>query len=163
MKDAFATQVADQGDQPGLRAILEEVCRVTGMGFAAIARVTEDRWIACQVLDKIEFGLDPGDELDLKTTICGEIRRSGKAVLIDHVAGNPAWRTHHTPILYGFESYASLPVLLDDGSFYGTLCAIDPAPRTLSAPEIVAALEGFAARVGHTLSRDPDAAKRPLV
>jgi GAF domain-containing protein len=161
MKDEFAARVAEQGDDAGLRAILEEVCRITGMGFAAIARVTEERWIACQVLDKIEFGLDPGDELDLKTTICDEIRASGKAVLIDHIGGNPDWRTHHTPILYGFESYVSIPVLLDDGSFYGTLCAIDPAPRTVSAPEIVAALEGLAIRVGHTLSRSPVPAKRP--
>ena len=29
--------------------ILEVVCRTTGMGFAAVARVTEDRWIACAV------------------------------------------------------------------------------------------------------------------
>ena len=27
--------------------ILEVVCRTTGMGFAAVARVTEDRWVAC--------------------------------------------------------------------------------------------------------------------
>lgn len=26
--------------------ILDVVCRTTGMGFAAVARVTEDRWIA---------------------------------------------------------------------------------------------------------------------
>jgi GAF domain-containing protein len=157
IKDALAARVAAEGDDPRLRAILEEVCRITGMGFAAVARVTEDRWIACQVADKIEFGLDPGDELDLKTTICDEIRSSGEAVLIDHVAGNPEWRTHHTPALYGFESYVSLPVLLDDGSFYGTLCAIDPAPRSLSAPAIVTALQGFAARVGRILSRRSNA------
>jgi hypothetical protein len=31
--------------------ILEVVCRSTGLGFAAVARVTEDRWIACGVRD----------------------------------------------------------------------------------------------------------------
>ena len=46
-------------------AMLDEVCRLTGMGFAAVARVTSERWVACQVLDKIEFGLNPGDELKL--------------------------------------------------------------------------------------------------
>jgi hypothetical protein len=29
--------------------ILDVVCRTTGMGFAAVARVTEDRWVACAV------------------------------------------------------------------------------------------------------------------
>ena len=42
--------------------ILEVVCRTTGMGFAAVARVTEDQWIACAVRDEIDFGLKPGGE-----------------------------------------------------------------------------------------------------
>ena len=33
--------------------ILEVVCRTTGMGFAAVARVTEQRWICCAVRDEI--------------------------------------------------------------------------------------------------------------
>ena len=55
-------------------------CRSTGMGFAAVARVTDDRWIACEVLDAIGFGLTPGGELAVKTTICDEIRDSREAV-----------------------------------------------------------------------------------
>jgi GAF domain-containing protein len=147
VKDAFAADSAAIGDNDVIRAVLEEVCRITGMGFAAVARVTEERWIACQLLDKIEFGLNPGDELDIKTTICDDIRQCGKAVIIDSVAANPEWRLHHTPALYGFESYASLPLFLADGSFFGTLCAIDPGERALSAPETVAALEACADRV----------------
>ena len=34
--------------------ILEVVCRATGMGFAAVARVTESRWVCCAVLDEIQ-------------------------------------------------------------------------------------------------------------
>ena len=53
--------------------ILDVVCRVTGMGFAAIARVTDEKWIACATRDDIQFGLQTGGELDLKSTICDEI------------------------------------------------------------------------------------------
>jgi len=35
--------------------ILEVVCRSTGMGFAAVARVTEQRWVCCAVRDEIAF------------------------------------------------------------------------------------------------------------
>jgi GAF domain-containing protein len=122
------------------------------MGFAAVARVTEQRWIAAQVLDKIEFGLNPGDELEIKKTICDEIRECGQAIVIDHIGADPEWRTHPVPMLYGFESYASFPVFLDDGSFYGTLCAIDPEPRRLNAPETIAALKAFAQKVAAILS-----------
>lgn len=152
MKDDFAAAVAEAGDEEEIRAILSEACRVTGMGFAAIARVTEDRWIACQVEDRIEFGLDPGDELVIKQTICNDIRESGRVIVIDHVGADPAWRSHPVPMLYGFESYVSLPIFLSDGSFWGTLCAIDPAPRPLSAPETVAALQALADRIAAILS-----------
>lgn len=151
--DSLAAQAAADGDDDGLRAILAEVCDLTGMGFAAIARVTEDRWVACQVLDKIEFGLDPGDELAISTTICNDIRQSGRAVIIDEVSTDEEWQRHPVPALYGFQSYASFPVVLADGSFYGTLCAIDPAPHTVSAAEIVAALRLAADRAAAILSR----------
>ena len=152
MKDAFAIEVAAEGDDAEISSILDEVCQLTGMGFAAVARVTEERWIAAQVVDKIEFGLHPGEELEIKKTICDEIRQCGQAIVIDHIGADPEWRTHPVPMLYGFESYASLPLFLADGSFYGTLCAIDPGPRSLSTPDTIAALKAFAERVAAILS-----------
>jgi GAF domain-containing protein len=155
MQDELAAQSAALGDNDEIRAILEEVCQITQMGVSAVARVTDSRWIVCQVVDRIEFGLDPGDELDLQTTICDEIRQSGEAVVIDHVGDNPGWRTHHTPMLYGFESYVSIPILLDGEQFFGTLCAIDPHPRALSAPATVASMKRLALAVAGILSSSP--------
>src|SRR3712207_5707863 len=118
--------------------ILEVACRATGMGFAAVARVTEDRWVACAVRDGIRFGLKPGGELELGTTICSEIRASGRPVVIDHVAEDQAFCGHPTPARYGFQSYISVPILRPrGGAFFGTLCALDPRPARLSAPETV--------------------------
>ena len=39
--------------------ILDVVSKVTGMGFAAVARVSEPRWICCAIPDEISFGLVP--------------------------------------------------------------------------------------------------------
>jgi len=152
MKDDFAAQVAAQGDNEDIRAILAEVCAITQMGFAAVARVTEDRWIACQVDDRIDFGMTPGGELEVRRTICNDIRQSGQHVVIDHVDASEEWRTHPTPIFYGFKSYVSIPIMLDDGSFYGTLCAIDPLPRLLSEDGVIDKLKALAARVAMLLS-----------
>lgn len=124
--------------------ILEVVCRTTGMGFAAVARVTDERWICCAVRDEIQFGLVPGGELKLETTICHEIRQSRQAVVIDHVAKDEAFCGHHTPAMYGFQSYISMPIVLADGTFFGTLCAIDPRPARLKNPEIVGMFTLFA-------------------
>lgn len=137
----------------GVDAILRDVCRLTGMRFAAVARVTSDRWIACQVLDRIEFGLNPGDELKISTTICDEIRQSGVAVIIDDVNADPAWASHRTPALYGFRSYLSLPIVLADGSFFGTLCAIDPDARAAKLADVVAAIMAHAATIAAALDQ----------
>ena len=82
--------------------------------------------------------------MKIETTICNEIRQSGEPVIINHVAEDAAWRGHHTPALYGFQSYISMPIVLRDGAFFGTLCAIDPRPARLDRPEIVGMFRLFA-------------------
>ena len=59
------------GSIPVIATILEVICLTTGMGFAAVARVTDTQWIACSVRDEIQFGLKPGGELKLET-LAGE-------------------------------------------------------------------------------------------
>lgn len=144
MAEDFQADIDAVGAITVVPMILDVVCRLTGMGFAAVARVTSDRWIACSVKDDIQFGLKPGGELKVETTICHEIRQSGEAVVIDHVAENPAWRSHQTPAMYGFQSYISMPIFLRDGRFFGTLCAIDPRPARLENPEIMGTFRMFA-------------------
>jgi signal transduction histidine kinase len=125
-------------------SILEVICRTTGMGFAAVARVTDDRWIACSVRDEIQFGLQPGGELQIETTLCDEIRESGEPIVIDHVAIDETYCRHHTPAKYGFQSYISIPIRRTDGQFFGTLCAIDPKPARLNTPETIGMFKLFA-------------------
>lgn len=125
-------------------AILQVVSETTGLRFAAVARVTEDSWTACAVLDRIEFGLKVGGELDVTTTLCSEIHASQQPIIISQVSADPGYCNHHTPQMYGFESYISVPVLRADGSFFGTLCALDPLPRDLSSPATPAMFESFA-------------------
>jgi signal transduction histidine kinase len=120
------------------------VCRVTGMGFAAVARVTEHRWVCLAVNDEINFGLKPGGELKVETTICHEVRDAREAVIIDHAAQDAVYCGHPTPAMYGFQSYISMPIFLKDGSFFGTLCAIDPKPAKLKNDGVIGMFRLFA-------------------
>ncbi len=124
------------------------------MGFAAVARVTADRWIACAVRDNIGFGLAPGGELRVETTICDEIRQSSQAVVISHVAESAEYRHHNTPALYGFQSYISVPIFRRDGALFGTLCAIDPRPAPLDDPKIIGMFRLFAELIAAQLDAD---------
>ncbi|WP_442582073.1 GAF domain-containing sensor histidine kinase [Mesorhizobium sp. ASY16-5R] len=142
--DDFQGDVAAVRSIDSVPTILDVVCRTTGMGFAAVARVTEDRWIVCSVLDNIHFGLEPGGELKVETTICNEIRVSHEAVVIDSVADDEMFCGHHTPAMYGFQSYISMPIIRRDGTFFGTLCAIDPKPAKLKNPETIGMFKLFA-------------------
>jgi signal transduction histidine kinase len=144
MPDDLQADVAAIARIEAVPTILDVVCRTTGMGFAAVARVTEDRWIACGVKDEIAFGLRPGGELKVATTICNEIRESGRAVVINNVAEDGRYCGHPTPELYGFQSYISMPIVLRDGRFFGTLCAIDPRPARLETPEVIGMFKLFA-------------------
>ncbi|HEY6431560.1 MAG TPA: GAF domain-containing sensor histidine kinase [Acetobacteraceae bacterium] len=136
--------VAAIGGIEAVPTILDVVCRITGMGFAAVARVTENRWIACRVHDEIAFGLRPGGELKVETTICHEIRQNREPVVINNVAESDVYCRHPTPKMYGFQSYISMPIVLPDGTFFGTLCAIDPRPARLNTPEILGMFRLFA-------------------
>jgi signal transduction histidine kinase len=151
----FGTEMQDivvkVGRIAAVPTILDVVCRTTGMRFAAVAHVTPERWIACSVLDQINFGLTPGGELRLETTICNEIRQSHEPVVIDHVAEDARFCDHPTPAMYGFQSYISMPIILEGGSFFGTLCAIDPRPARVNNPETIGMFRLFAELIARHL------------
>ena len=140
----FDRDIAKVSGIAAVPTILDVVSKTTGMGFTAIARVTENRWITCASRDELAFGLKPGDELRVETTICHEIRQSREPVIIDEVGKDAAYCDHHTPAQYGFQSYISMPIILPDGSFFGTLCAIDPKPRNLRTAETIGMFKLFA-------------------
>ena len=148
----FTKDISDINRIEIVPTLLNVICQTTGMRFAAIARVTEDRWVTCSVHDEILFGLKPGDELKIETTLCNEVRQLNKTIVIDHVAEDEDYRDHHTPAMYGFQSYISVPIIRRDGSLFGTLCAIDPKPNTLKTPAVTGMFELYAELISFHLN-----------
>lgn len=133
-------------------SLLRIVCDNTGMRFAAVARVTDGTWTACAVEDHINFGLVPGSQLDVHTTLCKEARATRQTVVFDQASTDPSYRDHHTPRIYGIESYISVPIVRPDGEYFGNLCAIDPRPNLISDAKTVAMFESFAELIGRQLA-----------
>lgn len=131
--------------------ILQLVTRLTSLRFAAIAKVTDQRWIACAVHDEIKFGVHPGGELELDATICNELRFHRTPVVISCASTDPVYASHPLPKHYGFESYFSIPIILADGTFFGTLCGNDPLPAKLDDPDLLQTLLIFAQLIATTL------------
>ena len=146
----FQDDIDAIADVAAVPSILEVISEMTGMGFVAVARVTEGRWVACKVLDGIDFGLREGGELIVETTICHEIRSTHEAVAIDDVANSP-YCDHHTPLRYGFQSYISVPIVRKDGTFFGTLCAIDRKSAQVNNKKTLTMFNLFAEMIANHL------------
>jgi signal transduction histidine kinase len=134
--------------------ILETVAALTGVRFVAIAHVTDVSWTACAVLDRLDFGLKPGDPLDVTTTLCEEVRASGEAIIIDSVHDSAQYCAHHTPRMYGFQSYFSIPIFRQSGEYFGTLCGLDPEPAALSDSVKVSTMTLFAQLISQQLEAE---------
>lgn len=148
----IARDVAAVGRISAIPLVLRIICQHTGMGFAAVARVSDDSWTACAVEDRIAFGLQPGGQLDLHTTLCKESRQARQPIVIDHASMDARYCGHHTPRLYRIESYVSVPIVRPDGEYFGNLCAIDPAPAQVKNARTLAMFESFAELIGQQLA-----------
>lgn len=144
MGTTVAADIATIARIDAVPAILQVICETTGMRFAAVARVTDTSWTACAVRDTLEFGLGVGGELDVSTTLCHETRASHHTVIIDKASEDEVYCDHHAPRIYRFESYISTPIFRADGSFFGTICALDPRPSCLKGSTIAPVMESFA-------------------
>jgi signal transduction histidine kinase len=151
MTTSLQTDIASIQSIGSVPTILKAVAELTGLGFVCVARVTQDSWHSCAVLDQLEFGLNVGDSLDVTTTICEEVRDNNAAVIIDNVPENDQYRDHHTPRIYGFQSYFSIPLYRPDGAYFGTLCGLDPKPAALTKPSIQNTLMLFAELISRQL------------
>jgi signal transduction histidine kinase len=143
-EEEIAHDVAAIGRIGSVPSMLRVICKNTGLGFAAVARVTEGTWTACAVQDDIAFGLKPGGQLDVRTTLCRESRAMRQPVVMDHASLDPLYRDHHTPRIYNIESYISVPIILPNGEYFGNLCAIDPRPAIVSDERTLTMFKMFA-------------------
>lgn len=134
--------------------ILETVMLATNMRFAAVARVTADRWVACRTVDEINFGIVEGDEIEIGSTFCDSVRKSSQRIIFNDSATDDVFGNHPIAAKFGIISYASIPIYRSDKSFFGTLCAMDTMPRDVKNARAVAMLEMLANLIGQSLEAE---------
>jgi signal transduction histidine kinase len=152
--EEIARDIAAVARLDAVSTLLEVLCESTGMGFAAVARVTENTWTLCAVKDDINFGLKPGGALDVETTLCIEAKRSLSEIVIEHASQDPRYCAHHTPRLYKIESYVSVPIVLSNSRYFGNLCAIDPRPAKVMDLKVIGMFKRFAALIALQLESE---------
>jgi hypothetical protein len=143
--------IASIGRIEAVPTILDVLCELTGMRFAAVARVMENSWTACAIKDSISFGLPVGGQLPVETTLCLESKRLNEPIAIDNASTDAKYCNHHTPRLYKIESYVSVPIVLSSDKYFGNLCAIDPAPAQVNNPKVIRIFIQFASLIADAL------------
>lgn len=151
MSNNFQADIEAVSRIASVSEILDVVCRMTGMRLAAVARVTDDRWVAMKALDQMDFGLFPGSEMRTEATICSESRRQMRTLAIDRLEDDERFRMHPAATLHGFQSYISTPIVLGNGAVFGTLCAMDRKPADIGNPETVDTFRLFAELIARHL------------
>jgi signal transduction histidine kinase len=146
-RDISAIQQVD-----AVPTLLDVLCDLTGMRFAAVARVTENTWTACAVKDAISFGLPVGGQLPVETTLCLESKHLNEPIAINQASTDPRYCDHHTPRIYKIESYVSVPIVLQSGEYFGNLCAIDPEPADVNNPKVIGIFTRFASIIAMALN-----------
>ena len=153
MRADIAPDVAAIGRIAIVKTALEILRRTTGLRMALVARVTEDSWTACAVLDDAAWGLDVGLELEVKTTYCRTVTLADAPIFITHASKDPVYRNHPALLNYKIESYIAVPLHRRNGSSFGVLCALDPDPSNL-APEHIDTLRLLASLISYELEAE---------
>jgi signal transduction histidine kinase len=102
--------------------------------------------------EDVPFGLKPGMELPVTSTMSFDSRASRAPVVIEHASADPRYCHHAVPKRYQIESYISVPIIRSKCGYFGDLSALDPRPAKL-APRIVSMFTDFAALIALQLDR----------
>lgn len=136
MKSAVQKDVSALSRIEAVMMILKTLNDMTGLRYSLVARLTEDTWTACAILDNMNFGLQPGDELVLQSTYCNTIREQHAPVLVRHASREPEFQDHPALKTYAVESYIGVPLYRRNGEYFGVLCALDLEPHDISEKHI---------------------------
>ncbi len=133
--------------------LLQVLCEITGMRLAMVAHVNAAIWTVCAVQDDLHLGVTPGDPLAVRTNLALESQVSRTPIVIEQASSDPRYRGHGRRELYQVESYVSVPIFLSNGSYFGTLCALDPNPAKVGQPFILSTFTRFATLIASQLSQ----------
>jgi EAL domain-containing protein (putative c-di-GMP-specific phosphodiesterase class I) len=141
-------------DAPGDEAIerlLRVVCEQLGLESAFIGRIESGRRTVCHVASPTLLAghSDPADETYCQLIVDGEVDR-----VIPDVQAVPRLAGLAVTEALGIGSYIGLPLILADGTLYGTLCAFGPEANPRLSTEDVRLLDLVAAVVADRLEDD---------
>ncbi len=141
------------------RAVLEFLHQRMGFSLWMVTRVEGGQWIALQTIDN-GYGVNEGDVFQWADSFCSRmINDEGPRIACD-AQEIPAYDSAPINRQMPIGAYVGVPISKSNGELFGTLCAIDPVPKSRSIEADLPLLELLAGLLGTILDRDIEAIDR---
>jgi GAF domain-containing protein len=119
--DAFAQRIVER---TGALAAMVNLVGDQRMYFAGVAARSD-----LEPGDPVFHG-DPGREMALDHGFCPHVVARRKALVLDDVYAYPRFAGNPVVDEIGVRAYLGAPLIDDDGTVLGTVCAVDPSPHS---------------------------------
>lgn len=110
------------------RGVLTFLQAQVPLGLWMVTRTDGQRWIVLQADDR-GYGIKPGDVLPYAESLCAQRLACAAPDIAPDVDQVDAYRNAPARQRAPIRAYISLPLVLENGTAFGTLCALDPAPQ----------------------------------
>jgi diguanylate cyclase len=109
-------------------AILEYLHQSLGFSLWMVTRTEGDNWIVLRALDA-GYGVQDGDVFRWTDSFCSRMVCGDGPQIAPRSKAVPAYATAPIGAQVPIEAYVGVPLESEDGTLFGTLCAIDPKPQ----------------------------------
>ncbi len=137
-----------------LPIMLPVITRQLGVHAAFVSHMTPTILEFLGSVDTSNSGLLDANHEPLLNSFCQHIYATGEPVVISDAATDPRVSGVALRTKFGIGSYLGVPLIRASGAIDGTLCALDPAPRTYSADQL-AFLRIVASKLAWVIDQSP--------
>jgi diguanylate cyclase len=143
--------LAHQDYESAARAVLRFLHQRLGFGLWMITRTQGDDWIVLQAEDH-GYGVADGSVFRWADTFCSRMVEGKGPRVAPRSREVPAYAAAPVAQMVPIEAYIGVPLTWQDGSLFGTLCAIDPQQKPdslLQELPLVELLAGMLSTIMH--------------
>lgn len=106
--------------------VVDYLMEAAPMGLWAVTRITQGRQIMLDVRGTL-FGVVPGDEFPFEAVLCSPMVNGLAPQIAPDVSAVPAYDVLERQLAVTIGAYVGTPIVLPDGSLFGTVCGFADA------------------------------------
>lgn len=135
------------------QAVLKFLQQRFGFNLWMITRTEGDDWIVLQSEDN-GYNVKPGQVFSWADSFCSHMVQAKAPRIAPYSPSIPLYANAKINKLVNIQAYIGQPLLKEDGSLFGTLCAIDPQPKSETLLEDEALFDLLAQMLSYILQTE---------